>query len=57
VSIIRKLGEYLGTVEGRDREAAEAAAIKQFQLKEITSTPIRRNPCHQYLCGSPTGRN
>lgn len=34
VSIIRKRGEYLGTVEGRDREAAEAAAV----LRIVTSS-------------------
>lgn len=34
VSIIRKRGEYLGAVEGRDREAVEAAAINQFQLSD-----------------------
>jgi hypothetical protein len=32
VSIIRKGGQYLGTVEARDAEAAEAAAVTEFDL-------------------------
>jgi hypothetical protein len=32
VTIIRSKGEYLGSVEAPDRERAEAAAIKQFNL-------------------------
>ena len=34
VIIIRSKGEYLGSVEAPDRERAEAAAIKQFELDE-----------------------
>jgi hypothetical protein len=32
VVIIRSRGEYLGSVEAPDRERAEAAAIKYFDL-------------------------
>jgi len=34
VLIIRKRGEFLGTVEAPDREAAEAAAIERFELTD-----------------------
>jgi hypothetical protein len=34
VIIIRSKGEYLGSVEAPDRERAEAAAIKQFDLDQ-----------------------
>jgi hypothetical protein len=34
VIIIRSKGEYLGSVEALDRERAEAAAIRQFELDE-----------------------
>jgi hypothetical protein len=34
VAIIRKRGEYLGTVEAVDKEAAEAAAVKAFDLTD-----------------------
>jgi len=33
-SLIRKRGQILGTVEAATRSAAEAAAIKTFQLSE-----------------------
>ena len=32
VAIIRKRGEYLGTEEAVDQEAAEAAALEAFNL-------------------------
>jgi hypothetical protein len=32
VSIIRKRGQYLGTVEARDQKAAEAAVVAEFDL-------------------------
>jgi hypothetical protein len=35
VSLIRKRGEFLGTVEAPDREAAEAAAVVRFNLSEV----------------------
>jgi hypothetical protein len=34
VIIMRIKGEYLGSVEAPDRERAEAAAIKQFDLDQ-----------------------
>jgi len=34
VGIIRKRGEFLGTVEAVDQEAAEAAAAEAFNLTE-----------------------
>jgi hypothetical protein len=34
VIIMRSRGEYLGSVEGPDRERAEAVAIKQFALDD-----------------------
>ena len=34
VAIIRKRGEFLGTVEAVDQEAAEAAALKAFNLTD-----------------------
>jgi hypothetical protein len=34
VLIIRSKGEYLGSVEAPDRERAEAAAIKYFDLDQ-----------------------
>jgi hypothetical protein len=34
VSIIRKRGEYLGVVEGRDRKAAETAAVRKVKLSD-----------------------
>jgi hypothetical protein len=34
VAIIRKRGEYLGTVEAVDKGAAEAAAVKAFNLTD-----------------------
>ena len=34
VTIIRSKGEYLGSVEAPDREKAEAAAIKLFDLDQ-----------------------
>jgi hypothetical protein len=33
-SLIRKRGQILGTVEAASRQAAEAVAIKTFQLSE-----------------------
>jgi hypothetical protein len=32
VSIIRKRGQYLGTVEAANEKAAEAAAVAEFDL-------------------------
>jgi hypothetical protein len=32
ISIIRKRGQYLGTVEAPDEKAAEAAAVAEFDL-------------------------
>jgi len=32
VSIIRKRGQYLGTIEAHDAKAAEAAAVAEFDL-------------------------
>jgi hypothetical protein len=34
VSIIRKRGQYLGTVEAHDAKAAEAAAVAEFDLSD-----------------------
>ena len=34
VILIRSRGEYLGSVEAPDRERAEAAAVKLFQLDQ-----------------------
>jgi hypothetical protein len=34
VSIIRKRGQYLGTVEAPNEKAAEAAAIAEFDLSD-----------------------
>jgi hypothetical protein len=34
VSLMRKRGEYLGTVEAKDREAAEKAAVEAFALDD-----------------------
>ena len=34
VSIIRKRGQYLGTVEAPNLKAAEAAAVKAFDLDD-----------------------
>jgi hypothetical protein len=34
VIIMRSRGEYLGSVEGPDRERAEAVAVKQFDLDQ-----------------------
>jgi hypothetical protein len=34
VIIMRSRGEYLGSVEAPDREGAEAAAVKQFELDQ-----------------------
>jgi nitroreductase len=34
VSIIRKRGQYLGTVEARNEKAAEAAAAAEFELSD-----------------------
>jgi hypothetical protein len=34
VSIIRKRGQYLGTVEAPSEEAAEAAAVAEFDLSD-----------------------
>jgi hypothetical protein len=34
VSIIRKRGQYLGTVEASNDKAAEAAAVAEFDLSE-----------------------
>jgi hypothetical protein len=34
VAIIRKRGEFLGTVEAPDQEAAEAAAVEAFNLTD-----------------------
>jgi hypothetical protein len=34
VSILRSRAHYLGTVEASDQEAAEAAAVAQFDLSE-----------------------
>ena len=34
VAIVRKRGEFLGTVEAVDREAAEAAAVEAFNLTD-----------------------
>jgi hypothetical protein len=34
VSIIRKRGQYLGTVEAPNEKAAEAAAVAEFNLSD-----------------------
>jgi hypothetical protein len=34
VIIMRSKGEYLGSVEAPDRDAAEAVAVKQFDLDQ-----------------------
>jgi hypothetical protein len=34
VSIIRRRGQYLGTVEAHDAKAAEAAAVAEFDLND-----------------------
>jgi hypothetical protein len=34
VSIIRKRGQYLGTVEAPNEKAAEAAAVAEFDLSD-----------------------
>ena len=34
VSIIRKRGQYLGTVEAPNEKAAESAAVAEFDLSE-----------------------
>jgi hypothetical protein len=34
VSIIRKRGQYLGTVEAPNEKAAEAAAVSEFALSD-----------------------
>jgi hypothetical protein len=34
VAIIRKRGEYLGTAEAVDKQAAEVAAVEAFNLTE-----------------------
>ena len=34
VAIIRKRGEFLGTVEAVDQEAADAAALEAFNLTD-----------------------
>jgi hypothetical protein len=34
VSIIRKRGQYLGTVEALSEKAAEAAAVAEFDLSD-----------------------
>jgi hypothetical protein len=34
VSIIRRRGQYLGTVEAPDEKAAEAAAMAEFDLSD-----------------------
>jgi hypothetical protein len=34
VSIIRKRGQYLGTVEAPNEKAAEAAAVTEFELTD-----------------------
>jgi hypothetical protein len=34
VAIIKKRGEFLGTVEAMDQEAAEAAAVEAFNLTD-----------------------
>ena len=34
VAIIKKRGEFLGTVEAVDQEAAEAAAVEAFNFTE-----------------------
>jgi hypothetical protein len=34
VSIIRKRGQYLGTIEAPDEKAAEAAAVVEFDLTD-----------------------
>jgi hypothetical protein len=34
VSIIRKRGQYLGTVEAANQKAAEAAAVAEFDLSD-----------------------
>jgi hypothetical protein len=34
VSIIRKRGQYLGTVEAPNEKAAEAAAVAEFDLRD-----------------------
>jgi hypothetical protein len=39
VAIIRKRGEYLGTVEAVDKEAAEAAAVEAFNLTDERRSP------------------
>jgi len=39
VSIIRKRGQYLGTVEASNEKAAEAAAVAEFDLSDEQRRP------------------
>jgi hypothetical protein len=40
VTLLRQRGHYLGTVEALDAEAAEAAAIEQFNLTDEQQTRL-----------------
>jgi hypothetical protein len=40
VSIIRKRGQYLGTVEAPNEKAAEAAAVVEFDLSDEQRRPL-----------------
>jgi hypothetical protein len=42
VSIIRKRGQYLGTVEAPNEKAAEAAAVAEFDLSDEQRRAARR---------------
>jgi hypothetical protein len=42
VSVIRKRGQYLGTVEAANEKAAEAAAVAEFDLSHEQRRRARR---------------
>jgi ABC transporter substrate binding protein len=57
VSIIRKRGQYLGTVEAPNEKAAEAAAVAELEIRRgvvrrlttatVQAPPLRRSPSKQ----------
>jgi hypothetical protein len=57
VSIIRKRGQYLGTVEAANEKAAEAAAVAEAVDVDTGLRAARRSHAYARLCGNPRGRD
>jgi hypothetical protein len=55
VSIIRKRGQYLGTVEAPTEKAAEAAAVAEFESQRRAAEAVSRQALTERTSQMPNG--